>query len=80
MSSQQPQPSLSIDWTACEGRGLCSDLLPELLEPDPWGYPKQLTGAPAARPGELTAVPVPLEPYARRAVHLCPKVALRLRE
>jgi ferredoxin len=73
--SAQNQPSLKIDWTACEGRGLCSDLLPELLESDPWGYPRNRTGVV---PGALTTVPPQLEQPARRAVHLCPRVALRL--
>lgn len=68
---------LSIDWTACDGRGLCSDLLPELLEPDPWGYPRARPGAGPA-PGALAAVPDQLAAPARRAVHLCPKLALRL--
>ena len=72
MSAEQ---SLKIDWTACEGRGLCSDLLPELLESDPWGYPRNRAGAV---PGALTAVPAQLEQPARRAVHLCPRLALRL--
>jgi ferredoxin len=30
---------LHIDWTACEGHGLCAELLPELLDRDRWGYP-----------------------------------------
>jgi ferredoxin len=109
--------SLIIDWTACEGRGLCMDLLPELLEPDPWGFPKRRTvsakaagavgvpgsggvpgsvgvpgsggvpgatgsGGVAARgaAGSLTEVPQHLAPHARRAVHLCPRLALRLEE
>ena len=31
--------NLHIDWTACDGRGLCSELLPEILTEDDWGYP-----------------------------------------
>ena len=70
---------LSVDWTACDGRGLCLDLLPELLEPDPWGFPRSRPGSVAvAGPGALTAVPEGLLAPARRAVHLCPKLALRL--
>jgi ferredoxin len=76
---------LAIDWTACEGRGLCLDLLPELLDPDPWGFPRPrpASGAasgPTSRPGALTIVPDGLTGPARRAVHLCPKLALRLEE
>jgi ferredoxin len=70
--------TLSIDWTACDGRGLCLDLLPELLEPDPWGFPRAHTAPPASVPGALAAVPEQLTAPARRAVHLCPKLALRL--
>ncbi len=71
---------LSINWTACDGRGLCLDLLPELLEPDPWGYPRSRPGSAAARSGGLAAVPEGLVGPARRAVNLCPKLALRLSE
>jgi len=53
---------------ACTGHGLCADLLPELVGLDEWGYP-MLDGAPV--PGELMAL-------ARRAVRLCPTLALRL--
>ncbi|HEX9999162.1 MAG TPA: ferredoxin [Actinoplanes sp.] len=60
---------LHINWTACDGRGLCAELLPELLTEDEWGYP-------VAR-GSL-GVPEDLEPAARRAVDRCPALALRL--
>ena len=70
---------LSVDWTACDGRGLCVDLLPELLESDPWGFPRSLPGAAAMTgPGALTAVPDRLTGPARQAVRLCPKLALRM--
>lgn len=60
------------DWTACDGRGLCAELLPELLTEDDWGYP-------AARTGEAEpAVPAELRDSARRAVARCPALALRL--
>nr|WP_269328541.1 ferredoxin [Kineosporia babensis] len=60
-----------IDWTACEGRGLCADLLPELIGQDKWGYPQ-------SRSGRTVLVPPELERPARKAVHLCPRLALRL--
>jgi ferredoxin len=63
---------LHIDWTACDGRGLCAELLPELLTEDDWGYPMSRDGA--AEP----AVPGHLEAPARRAVDRCPALALRL--
>ncbi|WP_312868425.1 ferredoxin [Amycolatopsis pithecellobii] len=64
---------LHIDWTACDGRGLCTELLPELLTRDPWGFPVPRDGSrePAVHPG--------LASYAERAVRLCPVLALRLR-
>lgn len=63
---------LHIDWTACDGRGLCAELLPELLAEDDWGYPLARGGA--AEP----AVPDRLGDAARRAVDRCPAMALRL--
>jgi ferredoxin len=60
---------LHIDWTACDGRGLCTELLPELLAEDDWGYPIVRAG------GE---VPAALEDEAREAVSRCPALALRL--
>lgn len=64
---------LIVDWTACEGRGLCADLLPELLTQDKWGYPQ-------SRSENTILVPEELEKPARKAVHLCPRLALRLEE
>jgi ferredoxin len=63
---------LHVNWTACDGRGLCAELLPELLAEDDWGYPVARTGE--AEP----AVPRQLEDAARRAVDRCPALALRL--
>jgi ferredoxin len=67
------ETSLHVDRAACHGRGLCIELLPELLVEDPWGYP-------AGRDGRRdTAVPGALQPDARRAVRDCPRLALSLR-
>ncbi len=63
--------SLHIDWTRCDARGSCLELLPELLQPDPWGYPL------AAGGGSDVAVPAHLELAARDAAALCPVLALR---
>jgi ferredoxin len=60
---------LHIDWTACDGRGLCTELLPEILDRDEWGYPIQREGV----------VPEALAAHARRAVKHCPRMALKLR-
>ena len=65
---------LRIDWTACDGRGMCIELLPELLEADPWGYPLARSGS-----GD-PVVPRELAEHARRAVDVCPRLALQLQE
>jgi ferredoxin len=59
-----------IDRIACDGRGVCAELLPELIALDDWGYP-------IFRPGEI---PPGFIDLARRAVEDCPVLALRLRE
>ena len=63
---------LHIDWTACDGRGLCAELLPELLVEDDWGFPAARDGA------REPVVPRSLEGMAERAVRRCPALALRL--
>jgi ferredoxin len=63
--------SLHIDWTACDARGSCTELLPELLRQDEWGYPLSRTGSDVP-------IPAHLEDAARDAVALCPVLALRL--
>jgi ferredoxin len=47
---------------------MCAELLPELIDLDDWGYPM-------IRPG---GVPDALLDHARRAVAVCPVLALRL--
>jgi ferredoxin len=64
---------LHVDWTACDGRGLCGELLPDLLDRDEWGYP--LARDPLARDPE---VPDGAAGRARQAESLCPRLALRL--
>lgn len=59
---------LVVDPIACEGRGLCFELAPELVRSDDWGFPVVAAGA----------VPEALLPVARRAVAACPVLALRL--
>lgn len=63
---------LHIDWTACDGRGLCSELLPELLVEDEWGFPMARDGA------SEPVVPAALSGVAEKAVRRCPALALRL--
>lgn len=59
---------LKVNPIACTGHGLCAELLPEIVHLDEWGYP-----IIADRP-----VPGHLMPLARRAVRICPELALRL--
>jgi ferredoxin len=47
---------------------MCAELLPELIELDDWGYPIVRDGG----------VPDALLDHARRAVAVCPVLALRL--
>ncbi len=71
-------PRLHVDWTRCDGHGLCADLLPEMLESDDWGYPRV---RPGLREGRADPeVPAALADHARRAVASCPLMALRLVE
>jgi ferredoxin len=71
--SETPQPQrLHVDWTRCDGRGLCTELLPGVLDRDPQGYPLARDGSrePAIPPGDMTE--------ARIAVNRCPRLALSL--
>jgi ferredoxin len=61
-----------IDWTACAGHGACAELLPELLDRDPWGYPVPRDGTPEPE------IPTPLHRHAHRATTHCPRLALHL--
>ncbi|MFC9549756.1 ferredoxin [Rhodococcus sp. NPDC056960] len=71
-SSRRPALRLHIDWTRCDGRGLCTELLPSVLDRDDWGYPLPRNHTP--EPG----IPAQLQPDARDAVRLCPRLALTL--
>lgn len=62
-------PQIVIDRIRCDGRGLCAELLPELIRLDDWGYP-------IVAPGP---VPQHLLPLAERAVEDCPVLAVALR-
>ena len=61
--------SLRVDWPACKARGLCHELLPEIVSLDEWGYP--LVAGPVTE--DLLA-------DARAAVRACPQLALRIVE
>jgi len=57
---------LRVNPIACTGHGLCAELLPEVIELDPWGYPILSS----------SAVPAGLMEHAKRAVDTCPTLAL----
>lgn len=60
--------SLIVNPIACDGHGICAELLPELIEVDDWGYP-MISSDP---------IPAHLESLVRRAVAACPTLALRM--
>lgn len=62
---------IHVDWTRCDGHGACTELLPELLEADEWGFPLSRTGE------RDPSVPEALAAHAGRAVRACPVQALR---
>jgi ferredoxin len=59
---------LAIDWTRCDGHGLCAAVLPERISRDDWGYP--LIVSDVVGDVDIRS--------ARRAVGLCPSLALRI--
>jgi len=61
---------LVLDPVACDGRGVCAEMLPERIELDRWGYPVI---------DDEAITPVLVE-HAVRAVRSCPKQALHLVE
>ncbi len=61
---------LTVDWARCDGHGLCAQLLPGRVRLDEWGYP--VVAGSAVRAEEHTSV--------RRAIGVCPALALRLEE
>ena len=63
-----PPARLRVNPIACDGRGLCAEILPEVVTLDDWGFPVLGDGR----------VPASLLAEAREAVRLCPKLALRL--
>ncbi|WP_020108148.1 ferredoxin [Nocardia sp. 348MFTsu5.1] len=64
---------LHINWTRCDGRGVCTELLPRELSRDEWGYPLPKDGStePIIRRESMRR--------ARDAVRLCPRLAVTLR-
>ncbi len=61
---------LEIDWTRCDGHGLCARLLPERISLDEHGFPIL----------HDQVIDGDLLPHTRRAVAFCPRLALRLEQ
>jgi ferredoxin len=68
LDPEHNEARLTVDWTRCQGHGLCSRLVPELVQLDSQGFPVFLD------------MPVPfwLEQDAVQAVQMCPALALRI--
>ena len=61
---------MRVNPIACDGSGLCAELLPERIRLDDWGYP-------IVDPSPLTPE---LRDHAERAVAACPTLALLLQK
>jgi ferredoxin len=60
---------LHVDWTRCDGHGLCARLLAERIAIDEWGFP--LIDSTPLTPQQAED--------AKLAVRACPRLALTLR-
>lgn len=58
--------TLRVDWTRCDGHGVCARLLPEAIALDEWGFPIV---------GDIAGVDRTL---VNTAVSTCPRLALRV--
>ncbi|MCL8026110.1 ferredoxin [Nocardioides bruguierae] len=61
---------LAVDWTRCDGHGLCARLLAEHVSRDEFGFP-------VVADAEISDAD---EGQARLAVSACPALALRLEQ
>jgi ferredoxin len=59
---------LQVKPIACDGRGYCAEILPEMITLDDWGFPVIRDAS----------VPTALHAEAPEAVRVCPRLALRL--
>ncbi|MFC3994725.1 NADH-ubiquinone oxidoreductase-F iron-sulfur binding region domain-containing protein [Nocardiopsis sediminis] len=59
---------MMLDWSRCDGHGLCSVLAPDLVQLDNNGYPQKT----------VMAVPEKFRDTAEKAVEMCPALALRI--
>jgi ferredoxin len=59
---------IKLNPITCDAHGMCAELLPELITLDDWGYPIIDDGP----------IPADLEALAKKAVAVCPTLALKL--
>ena len=64
----RPRFRLVVDPIACDGAGVCAELLPEMITLDPWGFP--IVHGDEVPPG--------LVDLAQMATTSCPRLALTL--
>ncbi|MBW1603612.1 ferredoxin [Streptomyces sp. JJ66] len=69
-AAKESAERLVVDWTLCQGHGLCADIVPGVLRLGPDGYPERA----------VSPVPARLRQDALRAVRRCPALALRIQE
>lgn len=62
---------LTVDWTRCQGHGLCAAAFGEQIGLDRWGFPDGVTTSGVS-------IPESQRRAAKMAVATCPAVALRL--
>ncbi len=65
-----PEQRLLVDWTLCQGHGLCADLVPGMIRLGPDGYPERAT----------MPLPARMRRRAQLAVRRCPALALRVQD
>ncbi len=70
LRSDEMKTEIAINPIACDGHGICAELLPELIELDEWGFPIL----------KSRNLPPALLDHARRAERLCPTLAVIIRE
>nr|WP_299569231.1 ferredoxin [uncultured Williamsia sp.] len=71
--------AVHIDFTRCDGRGLCAELLPATLARDPWGYPIAIAD-PRTTDQREPEVAASDTGRVVRAVRACPRSALSVVE
>lgn len=72
MSTPDIVATLLLNPTICDGRGMCHDAAPDLIELDEWGYPLLPGGTLRADLRKTQLKP------AEDATHACPVLALHI--